>query len=366
LEWDFDVILSFNPSKYNYARIYIASDNCDNNSGINGYYVLVGNTNDEIALYKESENNHTRLITAEKRVDRKSSYSKIKVIRHNNNFKLYSLVDDDGDYIYHGESNSDFFPSDPYFGVCCVYTKSYSTKFAFDNFIIKNSGQPIPQEPGDNNQDNDNPSENGDDDPPEEDSDINDTKKRVKIDSIVCTTPTSIVIYFDKEIKRGKFYLQSHDNNFIAAPASNLRIWEGSFDIPMVEGKTYTFYGSLMYDIEEILQNPIVYSFKCHIKDEIPSDTDFGTAKNDIYYIYVYANPNIEVYYSLPLSDFNIESRAYTLSGKYINSQKQIVTSGNKGKFTVENQQTIVMPCILEVTVKAEGRSVISKCFKIF
>jgi len=52
-EWNFYVKLEFNPSSNNYLDIYLVSDAMDLTGPVNGYYVRIGNTEDEISLYKQ-------------------------------------------------------------------------------------------------------------------------------------------------------------------------------------------------------------------------------------------------------------------------------------------------------------------------
>lgn len=53
--WEFWINLQFNTSSLNYADIYLISDKADLQSAmINGYFIRIGNTEDEISLYKRS------------------------------------------------------------------------------------------------------------------------------------------------------------------------------------------------------------------------------------------------------------------------------------------------------------------------
>jgi len=53
--WEFWVNLQFSTSGLNYVDVYLVSDKTDLQSAqINGYFVRIGNTEDEISLYKRS------------------------------------------------------------------------------------------------------------------------------------------------------------------------------------------------------------------------------------------------------------------------------------------------------------------------
>ena len=49
--WEFYVELDLNPSSGNLARVYLTSNNADLKGSLNGYFVMIGNTADEVSLY---------------------------------------------------------------------------------------------------------------------------------------------------------------------------------------------------------------------------------------------------------------------------------------------------------------------------
>ena len=52
-QWEFTVNLQFNTSSTNYADVYLIASKSDlSNSTLTGYFVRIGNTDDEISLYK--------------------------------------------------------------------------------------------------------------------------------------------------------------------------------------------------------------------------------------------------------------------------------------------------------------------------
>jgi hypothetical protein len=52
--WEALITLDFNPSGSNYALYYLFADQQDLDGDLNGYFVLVGDTDDEISLYRQS------------------------------------------------------------------------------------------------------------------------------------------------------------------------------------------------------------------------------------------------------------------------------------------------------------------------
>ena len=49
--WEFYVQLNFNPSSTNYAKVYLVADQANLKNPLNGYFVKLGNTDDEVSLY---------------------------------------------------------------------------------------------------------------------------------------------------------------------------------------------------------------------------------------------------------------------------------------------------------------------------
>lgn len=136
--WEFAVYLDFNPSSSNYARIYLVSDQADLTSALNGYYVLIGGTPDEISLHRQSGTSQTKIIDGEDgRVNLTEVDVKVKVTRdENGNWELYSDVGMTGNFTLEGVAHDTTHPSSAYFGVYCAYTSTRSDKFSFDDFVV--------------------------------------------------------------------------------------------------------------------------------------------------------------------------------------------------------------------------------------
>ena len=60
--WQFKVKLDFNPSSSNLADVYIVSSQSDLGSPLNGYFVSIGDSQDEISLYRQNGTIKTKLI----------------------------------------------------------------------------------------------------------------------------------------------------------------------------------------------------------------------------------------------------------------------------------------------------------------
>lgn len=142
--WEFFVRLDFNPSSTNLARVYLVSNNAVLTQPLNGYFVRIGGTEDEVSLFKQTGSTITKIIDGEdKRIDFNLVEVKIKVTRdEEGNWELFSDVGASGNYVQEGSSVKDeTHLISNYFGVSCIYTQTRSMHFYFDDFEV--SGIPV-------------------------------------------------------------------------------------------------------------------------------------------------------------------------------------------------------------------------------
>ena len=94
--WEFYIRLDFATSSVNYVDIFLAADQLDLNLAQNGYFVRIGDTADEITLYKKSNGDEILMIDdANRQVDGTSNnIFTIRVTRSTDN--LFTLSYDDG------------------------------------------------------------------------------------------------------------------------------------------------------------------------------------------------------------------------------------------------------------------------------
>ena len=136
--WDFWLHMDFNPSSSNYSRVYLVSDQENLMGTLNGYYVMVGNTADEISLYRQDGTSVTKIIDgADDVVDVDGVEVRVRVTRDAaGNWEL--LRDATGGYSFTSEGtvNDITYTSTAYFGVFCKYTSTRSTLFYFDELGV--------------------------------------------------------------------------------------------------------------------------------------------------------------------------------------------------------------------------------------
>jgi hypothetical protein len=141
--WEFTCNLDFNPSNTNYSRIYLVSDQPDLTSALNGYFVMIGGTSDEISLFRQTGTVQSKIIDGEdSRLDSSTVVVKVKVTRDaEGHWELFSDVDVTGLYALEGAVADEIHLASQYFGVYCAYTSTRSDKFSFDDFVV--TGDPF-------------------------------------------------------------------------------------------------------------------------------------------------------------------------------------------------------------------------------
>ena len=138
--WEFYVKMDFNPSSTSLTKTYLISDQEDINGPLNGYYVVIGDTNDEISLFKQKGESSTYVINGvDDVVDVSSPTVRIKVIRdQNGRWSLYHDIFGSWDYEFVG-SAIDIDPdisSTNFFGIYAKYIDSRKDAFYFDDIVV--------------------------------------------------------------------------------------------------------------------------------------------------------------------------------------------------------------------------------------
>lgn len=170
-EWQFDVMLDFNPSGSNRVFVYLTSTHADFSQNLNGYYVLIGNSDDEVSLYRQSGSSSSKIIDGVNDfVDLSAPNLRVRVTRDaNGNWELFADTSTMfTNEVSQGTVNDISHNTSSYFGVLCDYTSTRSDKFFFDNFMV--SGTSIP-----------------------------DTIKPT-VDSVVAVSSTELTVFFSEEL----------------------------------------------------------------------------------------------------------------------------------------------------------------------
>lgn len=137
--WEFQVKLDFNPSGSNYSKVYLASNTPNLKGSLNGYYVYIGGSSDEISLFRQDGSQTEKIIAGvESSVDMGFVDTYVRVTRDEvGNWELErDTTGANTTYISEGTVFDDTYVQTFFFGVYCDYTQTRSDKFFFDNFNI--------------------------------------------------------------------------------------------------------------------------------------------------------------------------------------------------------------------------------------
>jgi hypothetical protein len=143
--WEFKVFMEFNPSGTNYARVYLISDRDHLAEPLNGYFIMIGDSKDEVSLYKQTGISYSKIIDGRDGILNLATVEvRIKVVRDEKGvWQLFTALGME-EYTLEGSAEDMEVSLSTYFGILCAYTATRSDKFSFDDFNIQ--GTPIPDE----------------------------------------------------------------------------------------------------------------------------------------------------------------------------------------------------------------------------
>jgi hypothetical protein len=137
--WEFFVEMDFDPSSSNFAKVYITSNQSNLTVALNGYFVKLGNTSDDISLYRQDGFEEVLLIDGADGLLSLSNGNdvKVKVTRDDlGNWELLADTAAGTTYISQGISSDLTYLSSNYLGVYAKYTSTRSDLFFFDDFLV--------------------------------------------------------------------------------------------------------------------------------------------------------------------------------------------------------------------------------------
>lgn len=136
--WECWIKVTYSTSASNYAAFYLISDKNDLSNGCKGYYVQVGGTNDEVALYVQDGTKKTKLIDgADKRTDGNSVEISVRVTRDAQGiFSLYSKKAGETAFVLEGSVQHQLFNTSSYTGVLYANTSTTGADYYFDDVSV--------------------------------------------------------------------------------------------------------------------------------------------------------------------------------------------------------------------------------------
>lgn len=139
--WEFRVKMNHNPSSQNFVRVYLLSNSSDLLGDLNGYFVLLGGTPDEVSLYKQAGTSTTNLIDGEDGVLNTSTVDvSIKVIRSaDGSWELMRDTSGGSNFISEGTNVDLTHTNASYFGFYVRYSSGNKSSYSFDDVVVKTS-----------------------------------------------------------------------------------------------------------------------------------------------------------------------------------------------------------------------------------
>lgn len=143
-QWEFYLRLNFNTSSANYVDVYLTASASDLSAGTTaGYFVRIGNTQDDICLYrKDADGTMTKIIDGTDGVTNSSDNTlKIKVTRDaSDQFTLYSDNTGTGNnYTTEGTIIDNKYTTSAFFGILIKQsTSSFFQRHYFDDIVVQN------------------------------------------------------------------------------------------------------------------------------------------------------------------------------------------------------------------------------------
>ena len=144
--WECWVKMNYPTSSSNFSSIYLASDKMET-ADCKAYYVQIGGTNDEVALFVQEGTKKTKIIDGiDKRTDGSTLEMRIKVTRDaQGNFSLYSKLASETEFILEGETQNLLVARSAYFGLLFSNTTTTGAAYYFDNVVVTGNPAVIPQ-----------------------------------------------------------------------------------------------------------------------------------------------------------------------------------------------------------------------------
>ncbi|MEY8685564.1 lamin tail domain-containing protein [Bacteroides sp. AN502(2024)] len=136
--WEFGVHLTFNPSANNYARFYLTSSSKVLSGKLNGYYIQIGGSKDNIALYRQKEDG-TQLLASGRELMKGNNSPKlsIKVECDNNGYwTFWTRLESENEYVKEEQVKNMDIPTSLCCGIYCIYTKTRCKGFTFPHIRL--------------------------------------------------------------------------------------------------------------------------------------------------------------------------------------------------------------------------------------
>ncbi len=144
-EWEALIQLGFNPSGSNLARFYIISDSPGLKNDLNGYFIQIGDTEDEVSLYRQDGNGSTKIIDGtDGLVDSDPVTVRIRVTRDTHgNWELLADPSGGSTYSSQGTTTDNTYSQSSYIGLFSDYSSTRHDLFEYDDIQVTKVNPPL-------------------------------------------------------------------------------------------------------------------------------------------------------------------------------------------------------------------------------
>ncbi|MEN8929236.1 MAG: lamin tail domain-containing protein [Flavobacteriales bacterium] len=136
--WEFKVRMGFAPSSSNYSRVYLVSNSANLGGSLNGYFVKIGGSDDEVSLFNQTGTSETKIIDGRDGTVAASGIDvNVRVTRSNSgSWEVFTDTSAATSFfISEGTVTDNSHNQSLFFGVRCNFTSTRSSLFFFDNFV---------------------------------------------------------------------------------------------------------------------------------------------------------------------------------------------------------------------------------------
>ncbi|MFH5883138.1 lamin tail domain-containing protein [Halalkalibaculum sp. DA3122] len=143
--WEFLVEFDFNPSSTSYSRIYLLADQPELAEPVNGYYVRVGHTDDEVSLFRQTGTEQTKIIDgANDLIDHDPVAVRIKVTRDlEGHWKFLADSTGGNDFTSQGSARDNTHRFSNVFGIYSQYIGSRTSHYFYDDIQVRKVTPPL-------------------------------------------------------------------------------------------------------------------------------------------------------------------------------------------------------------------------------
>lgn len=192
MEWEFEVEMHLNPTNPNHVKVYLYSTYSSIINKVDEYYLQIGSNKRDITFKRLREDEKTpQVLIAGKEnwLDKESVALSVKLtLEQEREWKLYTRMEGDAGYTLQGsyaKPLSDLRPSG-YFRLECIYSKTHTDDFFFDNIRISPDITSTPLLP-----------DNGEEDTP---PDTPSTDSSPVLSQLEEESATSLLLYFNRAV----------------------------------------------------------------------------------------------------------------------------------------------------------------------